>query len=119
MKLINIATLGEGNKVCYDAAGNRYFIPEVMRKSAKAGEYAIVNQKTFTSRTNSEEGHENFGKIEACAPWTREDITFIGDKETAIKTKAASRLLEAEEDAYVAQETALLQKTYNVKDLMA
>jgi hypothetical protein len=34
----------------------------------------VVTSQPFTSRTNAETGER-----EACAPWTREEITMVGD----------------------------------------
>lgn len=111
MKVIAIASVGEETKVAYNAAGERFFVPTALRETVKPGGFAIVADKTFTSRTD-----EN-GDVVPCEPWTRTDITFFNaDKTVVIRTKAESALLEVEEAAIVAAERVKIAKTYQLDD---
>ena len=111
MKLLNVATLGTENKVFYDAAGNMYSVVKPLRATIKVGDTVIVNEKTFTSRTNP-----TTQQIEECAPWTKQVATFAGTRAAAIAAKNESALIGLEEEAYLAEQTKEVRKKFNLAD---
>ena len=108
MKTIKIASLGEGNKSAYDAAGNRYFVPNRFRTNAKNGDTVLIVEKSFSSRTN------DAGVVEACAPWTRSEVTFCGSFAEAAIAKNEAAINAGLEAAIVAKEVKKLAKEYSL-----
>ncbi len=124
MNLIKIARLGKDNKTAFDASDAvQYFVPLALRATIAIGWYAITNTKHFEQSNESvlDVDGKPTGEMQLVdKPFDRNDITFIhADKMECIRTKAASRLLAAEEDAFVDLETAKLKTTYDVSKLVA
>lgn len=121
MKAVKITRLGEGNKVAYNAAGERFFIPNSLRAEIKVGLHAIVNDETFDSRTKTDDQGQPVIEngqpvIEKCEPWTRTSVTMVGTKEIILSAKAESSILDIEEAAFVAQATTQVKETYKLSD---
>lgn len=121
MKAVKITRLGEGNKVAYNAAGERFFIPNNLRTEVKIGQHAIVNEEWFDSRTKTDDQgnpilENNQPVIEKCERWSRTSVTMVGDKGAILEAKAESSVLDLEEKAFVAAATAKVKDTYKLTD---
>lgn len=93
IKLFKISSASE--KSVYSPAGERAFIPEPLRGTN--GDWALVTTREFNSRTDES------GNIVPCEPWTRDQVTFIGDFKTAVQNKNAERIAAGAEEALIAQ----------------
>lgn len=103
--LIVIASLGEGSKVCYDASKNKYHVPNNMRGTIKVGDTAITQTVSFTSETVAAVDADGVPtgetKVQPCAEWSRQDITFAGGENDAILAFTAGKRLEAKAAKFV------------------
>lgn len=112
-----IASLSEGNKSAYDAAGNRYFLPERFRKNAKVGDFCIVKEQTFKHRTKIDPatgapvlGADGKPVMEDVAEWTRQDVTFVGTQKDMVIAASETKIIAATSDAIVNAHIANLLK---------
>lgn len=109
MRKLVIARLGTDNKVAYDAAGNRFFVPDSLRSEIKIGMFASTIVETFNNRTNDK------GELEECDPWQRESISVVNaDKKAFLNIVTGDMLLDAEAKLHVANETKQMAETYGL-----
>ena len=119
MKLVVLAAIATSGKVAYNVAGEKFFIPEALRKTAEVGKCAIVIEKSFTQKASVDTEGVPTGEFEECEKWTRNDVTFIGNKAEALAAKTESALMEVEEEAFINQAKANITKNYKLADAQA
>lgn len=127
MKLIKIAQLGKDNKVCYDAAGNMYHVPENFRATIKVGEFCTIINKHFENSTviATHDILNDKGEVVTAAgeksltgpAFDRLQVSSVGDKDTVLANAGESQLLAKELDLWVAKETATIAVKYDTKSL--
>lgn len=125
MKTIKIASLPEGNSVAYDATNVRHFVPKRFRDTIKVGDYMLVHDETFSSRTElNEDGTIKLDakgqpSVVACEPWTRSTATMIGDFKSLTIAKREDTINAGLEDNIVNAAIADLKKEFSLEEAVA
>lgn len=127
MNLIQITRVGKDNKTAFESnEAIQFFVPKHLRDKATVGAMAIANPKTFTSRAKTDPvtgevltNADGTNQLEACEAWTRQDITFIGTEQECLKAFTSSDILAVKAKAYIAKETAVIAKEYDLSQVGA
>ena len=117
MKLIKVASLGTDSKVCYDALGIMFNVPENFRKTIKIGDFCTIISKHFDRSTVI---NEDTGVTSLTGPaFDREQVSSIGTKAEILANAGESKLLDKELELWVAKETAVIAKEYDLSKVGA
>lgn len=97
MKIVKIVSLNAEKSQAYDVSGSNYFVAVRFRNDIAEGNYVLVAEKTFTSKTDDD------GNIVDCDAWVRTDVRLVGSFKDCVAAKNESIILGKAEELLTAK----------------